>query len=136
MCIRDRLQKELDYPMAIGMRYGNPSIEAGFQSLLEQAPDLDEVFMIPLYPHYAMATTRTVVEEAERVISHHKWSFKLSIQDPFYEDPDYIKILAESIAPYVKKDFDHLLFSYHGVPVRHLKKQDPTKSHCYKMHNF
>ena len=130
---RDLLREQVEFPVEIGMRYGNPSIESGFQALVDQYPDLETVFMLPLYPHYAMASTRTVVEEAQRVVAANNWSFKLQIQSSFFDEEKYIEILAQSIASYVKTDFDHLLFSYHGIPVRHLKKQDPTGTHCYKV---
>jgi protoporphyrin/coproporphyrin ferrochelatase len=51
---------------------------------------------------------------------------------PFYNEPNYISALAESIQPFLKAEFDHVLFSYHGLPVRHLKKSDPTLKHCYQ----
>ena len=58
-----------DTPIALGMRYGNPSIKAGIEDLLDQNPDLDEIFLIPLYPQYAMATTETVTERAKEVVN-------------------------------------------------------------------
>ena len=54
---------------------------------------------------------------------------------PFYKHPDYISALANTIGDHLTDKIDYLLFSYHGIPVRHLKKTDPTKKHCYKVPN-
>jgi len=135
--VQQKLQKRLGdtVPVSIGMRYGNPSIEAGITDLLAQNADLEEIFLIPLYPQYAMATTETVVEKAKEVMLEKFPHLNVIIKDPFYDDPNYIKALAESIRPYVTDDLDKLIFSYHGVPERHLKKRDITGDHCLKCEN-
>ena len=56
--------------------------------------------------------------------------FKLKFIPPFYQDPDYIHAMAENMRPYLQKEFDHLLFSFHGIPERHMIKSDPTHHHC------
>ncbi|MEO1023355.1 MAG: ferrochelatase, partial [Bacteroidota bacterium] len=110
-------------------------IEAGIQDLLDQNPELEDVFIIPLYPQYAMATTETVLEQAKVVMLEHFPQLNAIIKEPFYNDPLYIKALAESMKPYLTDDIDHLLFSYHGVPERHIKKRDITGDHCLKCEN-
>ena len=112
------------------MRYGNPSMESAFESLLKKIPDLEEVIAIPLYPHYAMSSYETAVEHAKEVHRKKNYGFKLKFIDPFYQDPDYIHAMAENMRPWLQKDFDHLLFSFHGIPERHLIKSDPTHQHC------
>jgi ferrochelatase len=62
----------------------------------------------------------------------NKYPFKLRFIKPFFDDPLYIDALSESMRPYVEKPFDHILFSYHGLPQRHLRKSDITKQHCLK----
>lgn len=124
-----------DVPISLGMRYGNPSIKAGIEDLLNQNPDLKEVFLIPLYPQYAMATTETVTERAKEIVNEFFPHLKLKLKAPFYNDPDYIKALGETMRPYLTDDIDHLLFSYHGVPERHIKKRDITGQHCLKFEN-
>lgn len=129
--LRERLGEHV--PIAMGMRYGNPSIEAGFDALMEQNPELEKVFMIPLYPQYAMATTETVIEKTKEVWRGKYPSLEVETKEAFYDDPLYVKALGESIKPYIEEhDIDHLLFSYHGVPERHIKKRDITGSHCLK----
>lgn len=130
--VTEKLRKRLDehVPLAIGMRYGNPSIEAGIRNLLDQNPGLENVYLIPLYPQYAMATTETVTEKAKDVILEHFPHLNLMIKEAFYNDPLYIKALGESMRPHLSDDIEHLLFSYHGVPERHIKKRDITGDHC------
>lgn len=128
--VQQLLQQRTDMPVSLGMRYGNPSIEAGVRHLLDRPDPVDEIYLVPLYPHYAMATTETVIVETRKVLREMGSDVKLTIQPPFFDHPDYIKALANSVRPYVEKDYDYLLFSYHGVPERHLKKTDPTGKHC------
>lgn len=135
--VLDKLKKRMgnEYPMAIGMRYGNPSIKAGIESLMQQQPDLESVFLIPMYPQYAMATFETVVEKTKEDIAEHFPHLQLEVQEPFFDNPAYIRALGETMRPFLEQPFDHLLFSYHGVPERHLKKTDPTGRHCLKCEN-
>jgi len=125
----DKLQKRLgeNVPISMGMRYGNPSIEAGFDELMEKNPDLEEIFLIPLYPQYAMSTTETVIEKAKEVWRDKYPHLEVKFKEAFYDDPQYVKALGESIRPIIEEhDIEHLLFSYHGVPERHIKKRDIT----------
>ncbi len=133
--LQSALQSKIDEPVEIAMRYGNPSPEEAFNALLQRSPNLEEVIALPLYPHYAMSSYETAVEYAKEIYQKKKYSFKLSFIDPFYNEPHYIDALAEVFRPYVQKDYDHLLFSYHGVPARHIRKSDITGSHCLQVEN-
>lgn len=126
----EKLQKEVAEPVSMAMRYGNPTMESAFELLLNKIPDLEEVIAIPLYPHYAMSSFETAVEYAKEVHRRKKYAFKLHFIAPFYKHPDYIHAMAENMKPCLQKDFDHLLFSFHGIPERHLIKTDPTHEHC------
>lgn len=129
------LQSIIEEPVEISMRYGNPTPEYAFDRLVERAPQLEEVFAIPLYPHYAMSSYETAVEHAKAVHRKKGYAFRLSFAKPFYDDADYIHALTESIKPHLQRDYDQVLFSYHGLPQRHMKKADPTKQHCLKVFN-
>ena len=85
-----------------------------------------------MYPHYAMATTQTVVEKTNQVINTHFPTINVDYLPPFYNNDLYVNALSELIKDHLNSDVDYLLFSYHGVPVRHLKKTDPTKSTALK----
>jgi protoporphyrin/coproporphyrin ferrochelatase len=131
----EKVQPKVNHPVALAMRYGNPSIENTLKQLLQQYPEIKEVRLIPLYPHYAMASTKTVIDKVQEVIKQNNWNIQLNILTSFYNEPNYIKALSNSIAPYVQKGFDHFLFSYHGIPERHVKKMDASKTHCLKTEN-
>ncbi len=133
--LMEKLQKEINLPLEIGMRYGNPSIEAGMQSLVDNYPNLKEIFLLPLYPHYAMSSYETVVVKTREIQEQKFPHLKLSVQPPFFDENAYLNALVATMRPYLKDDFDHFLFSYHGVPERHIKKSDPTKCHCLKVDN-
>lgn len=125
----EKVQKHTELPVALGMRYGSMSIKEGLQELKDKG--VDEVFLVPLYPHYAMSSYETVVVKALEVQQHDFPEMRLTTLPAFYSNPDYIKILSKSIAEGLKGfDYDHILFSYHGIPERHIRKSDPTKFHC------
>jgi ferrochelatase len=130
--LRDALQQLVDDPVEITMRYGNPTPQAAFDRLMERQPDLEEVVAVPLYPHYAMSSFETAVEYARSVHEKKNYPFRLRFLKPYYNAPEYIDALAESIKPFLNEEFDHMLFSYHGVPARHIMKSDITGEHCLK----
>lgn len=122
-----------DVPVAMAMRYGNPSIESELLKLAN-IDGIDEILLMPLYPHFADSTFKTSVEEAKRIIDKHRLDIKLTVFQPFYERDEYIDALVASTAPWInaESNFEHVLFSYHGLPESHLVKADPTGGHCLK----
>ena len=122
-------------PTYMCMRYANPTPKFALEKALNENSDLEEMIMVPLYPHYAMSSYESAVEHVKKTYQEGKYSFKLRIVKPYFNHLDYIKTLSNSIAPYLKKDYDHLLFSYHGIPERHVKKSDFTNKHCLKCEN-
>lgn len=131
--LQDALQEQVEEPVEIAMRYGNPSPKTAFDSLLKQMPDMEEVVAVPLYPHYAMSSYETAVEYAKEIHAKHKYPFKLTIIPPYYNNEEYINALAESMKPFLQQEYDQVLFSYHGVPERHILKGDITGQHCLKV---
>ena len=128
--LADGLQARLDTPVALAMRYGNPSIEAGLSQLLQQG--IDDLLLVPLFPHYAMSTTQSVMEETQAVLKRLRPGLPLRVMPSFYADARYVAALAASAQPYLDQGYDHLLLSYHGLPERHLRKTDPTGQHCLR----
>lgn len=131
--LSERLQKKVDkntsIPIALAMRYGSPSIYDGLKELHDKG--IKEVLLFPLYPQFAMATTETILVLAEEIRQKHFPEMQFTSVPAFYNHPDYIRVLGNSIQETLNgKDIDHLLFSYHGVPERHIKKSDITNSHC------
>lgn len=128
--VQKALQQKIQIPVELCMRYGNPTPETAFEKLILSNPDLKELVLVPLYPHYAMSSYETAEEQIKRIHSQRKYTFSLKVVRPFYSNPQYIQALANSIKPFLEGSFDHLLFSYHGLPERHIRKSDPTRKHC------
>lgn len=131
--ISERLTAKIDantsIPVALAMRYGSMSMHKGMQQLHNQG--VDEVLVVPLYPQFAMATTETINVLANQLQQKHFPKMQLTSLPAFYNHPDYVNVLARSIGEKLDGlDYEHLLFSYHGVPERHIRKSDITKSHC------
>jgi ferrochelatase len=124
-----KVQDKTDMPVALGMRYGSISIHNAYQELKDKG--VTDVLLVPLYPHYAMSSFETVVEKARDVQKNSFSSMTTTVLPAFYNQKDYIKVMADNIREHLKGfEYDHILFSYHGIPERHIKKSDPTKSHC------
>lgn len=128
--LQQAVQEKVPVPVEIAMRYGNPTPKAAYDKLLKQIPDLEEVILFPLYPHYAMSSYETAVEYMKTEKEKYGYTFKLKVVPAFYNHPDYISALAESIRPYLSQEYDKIIFSYHGVPERHIRLGDVTGSHC------
>src|SRR5450756_5877 len=126
--VQAALQKRVSMPVALAMRYQNPSIESAVKNLA--AKGATDVLLIPMFPHYAMSSYETAVVRVQEVVAKLAPTMKLTVQPPYFNDPDYIAALVASAADFLKSDYDHLLFSYHGIPERHLRKSDPTGCHC------
>ncbi|HEY1115070.1 MAG TPA: ferrochelatase, partial [Chitinophagaceae bacterium] len=133
--LRAALDKVVDEPVVIAMRYGNPSPKKAYDDLLAKNPDLEEVVLVPMYPHYAMSSYETAVEYAKEQHRKGKYKFRLTTIKPYYDNEEYLEALCESMKPYLQDDYDHILFSYHGVPERHIFKGDITGQHCLKVVN-
>lgn len=130
--LQNALRKEIDEPVTIAMRYGSPSPKDAFDALIAKHPGIKEVTVLPLYPHYAMSSYETAVEYAKEIYAQGNYSFNLQFIKPYYNDKLFVEALCESIRPYITKDYDHILFSYHGIPERHIYKGDITGEHCLK----
>lgn len=107
-------------PVALGMRYGNPSVQSAWRRL--QAEGVSRVFMVPLYPQYAESSFRTASEAAEKELRRSDPDLKIDCMPPFYSADFFIQGWKAATAHISWKSYDHILFSYHGVPERHLTK--------------
>jgi protoporphyrin/coproporphyrin ferrochelatase len=133
--LQKALQNNFEEPVEIAMRYGNPTPEAAFDNLIKRNPSIEEVIALPLYPHYAMSSYETAVEYAKEMYQKKKYSFKLTFIEPFYKEDEYLYALTETIKPFLNQQYDQLLFSYHGIPERHIRKSDVTGCHCLQREN-
>jgi ferrochelatase len=146
--VQGALQRRLEIPVELAMRYQNPSIDSAVKKLAAQ--NINELLLIPLFPHYSMSSYETAVERVKDAIQKLAPQMRLHVQSPYFDAPDYIDALIESARPYLPHlglldtapavpgfypGSDHLLFSFHGLPERHLKKADKTGCHCMKVKN-
>jgi protoporphyrin/coproporphyrin ferrochelatase len=119
---RDGLQVELgdDYQVEIAMRYQNPSIEEGLEKIRKNNPD--RIIVLPMYPHYASSSTGTCIQAVMDIAS--KWWVipEMVFINQFYDLPSYVECFAERGREFNLEDYDHVLFSYHGLPVRQVDK--------------
>jgi ferrochelatase len=117
-----------DYVVEIGMRYGNPSIAAGLSKLKKAG--VDRIVAAPLYPQYTQSSFETAVAETRKQAKKRGLSDKIVFLDPFYVDADFIAANAKVVNEHLQAHSpDYVLFSFHGVPVRHIKQLDKA-DHC------
>jgi ferrochelatase len=133
--LQQAVQNEITENVAIGMRYGNPSPEAAFEELLNKEPGLEEVILVPLYPHYAMSSYETAVEYAKEIYRKKKYKFTIATVKPFFDEQYYLDAMVTNMQPWLQNGYDHILFSYHGIPERHIRKSDTTGNHCLQTAN-
>jgi ferrochelatase len=128
--VRDKLAATLgaETPVYLAMRYGNPTIASVMAQMT--ADGVTEVLLFPQYPHYAMSSWETVVVKVFAERARLAPGMHITTVQPFFQDADYIEALYQVTAPYLSQPHDHLLFSYHGIPERHLRKGDSSKAHC------
>lgn len=140
------LQKRLgnDFSVRLAMRYQTPSIAEGVDHLLQL--NIKQLIVLPLFPQYASATTGSVFEKIANTLSSYTRIPKISFVDHFYDHPSFIHAFKSVSTPFSPEDYDHVLFSFHGLPERQLRKggnkdfctkanccekQCPQNQHCY-----
>ena len=117
-------------PVVLAMRYQSPNIDSAIASL--RLRGVTDLLVFPLFPHYAMSSFETAAVRAQEIAEKNAPEMKLKITAPYYNHPEYIAALAASASSFLEKDYDHLLFSFHGLPERHLRRSDTTGAHCLK----
>lgn len=134
--LAERIAEVAGIPCYWCMRYATPSAEHTLRQIHRNHPTLKQLVIFPLYPHYAMSSYETGVVDIEENHARGGYSSEIKVVPPFYEDPQFIQVLASQLRPVLDQvDYDYVLFSYHGIPERHVKKTDPTGEHCYKCEN-
>lgn len=120
--LQQKLQASLgsEYIVELAMRYQKPGINHVLEKLRHQRPD--SIHVIPLYPQYASSSTGSTIEEVMRIIKGWEVIPDLKFTSRFYQHKGFIKALIEEGQKYKHTDYDHVLFSYHGLPERHIMK--------------
>lgn len=135
---KNALQRELaqrvqaPVHVALGMRYGNPSIANGLRQL--RKANVQRLLVLPLYPQYSAATTATAFDALAKELADWRWVPELRTIGAYHDDPAYIKAVADSIREYWRSNgqAEYLLFSFHGMPKRTLLAGDPYHCQCHK----
>jgi protoporphyrin/coproporphyrin ferrochelatase len=129
--LTEKVQEKLGdrFVVRLAMRYQSPSLESTFEELL--AADVEKIIIVPLFPQYSSAATGSALDKVFDIAAH-KWNVPvLETVGPFYEDEGFIRAFAEIARPVIDDlQADYVLFSYHGLPERQVKKSDPTGKHC------
>ncbi len=127
--LQEKIQEKVNYPVALAMRYGSMSLKKGLQELVDKG--CTEIKTIPLYPQFAMATTETIDVKVDELVAEFFPQVTITRTPAFYNREDYIEVLSRSIQEKLEGlDYEHILFSYHGVPERHIRKSDITNGNC------
>ena len=106
------------YDVDYAMRYQNPSIEDVLKKMLLKNPD--EIIILPLFPHYAAATTGSVYEEVSRIISKQWVVPKVKFINQFYDNDKFLDAWIEKANDFNIEEYDKIIFSYHGIPNSHV----------------
>ncbi len=133
--LREKLGKTLggEHRVALGMRYGNPSIEAAVRELMSDdggAP-VREIIAVPLFPQYATASTGSAMAKLGEVLAALEIDLPVKLAAPFFDHPGFITASAE-VAQSAVGDFapDHVVMSFHGLPESQVRALDATGAHC------
>ncbi len=120
--LKEKLQNHLgnDYIVELAMRYQTPSIKSALEKLREQRPE--KIYVLPLYPQYASSSTGSTIEEVLQRIKSWEVIPNLNIVSKFYDHPKFLDALLDEAKKHSIEEYDHVLFSYHGLPERQIKK--------------
>jgi len=133
--LQKEIQKNFKEPVELVMRYRKPSSASVLEKLHKENPGLTEILLLPLYPHYAMSSYETAVEDLRQQHKKKKYASALKTIKPFYNNEQFVHALCESIRPHLQAGYDKILFSYHGLPERHIRKSDITGNHCLQVND-
>ncbi len=123
--MRDKLQAQLgsDYEVFVAMRYRNPDYRKVIARIKKEG--YKRLVLFPLYPQYAMSTNETTVVAVQDELKRQEVNIPMSVVCQFYDHPGFIKALAARGNEYNVSEYDHVVFSYHGLPNRHLERVHP-----------
>jgi len=121
-----------DYEVELGMRYQSPSIASAIEKLLQK--QVAEIVVFPMFPQYASASTGSVFEEVMRILAAKNAIPPVRFINSFYDYEPMIEIFADNARKFDLPSYDHILFSYHGLPQRQMRKADAF-NHCLQKEN-
>jgi len=131
--LRDAVAEELGegFQVELGMRYGRPGLADAFERLCQA--DLERMLVLPLFPQYASSAGGSAAARVLELASR-RWNVPpLEVLGDFHQEAGFVEAVAEVAGPLLRRFApDHVLFSYHGLPERHVRKSDVTGSHCLR----
>lgn len=129
------LQQRLgdEYQVELAMRYQSPSIDSALKKLKDA--QVSNIRVIPMFPHYASASTGSVLEKVMKLVRKWQTIPNISFVNSFHDNELMINAFADNGIKHKPETFDHVLFSFHGLPQRQLVKSDHSQKHCLKVKN-
>lgn len=120
--LAEKLQRQVGdrYIVDFAMRYQSPSIPSVLNKLRAEKPS--RLIVVPLYPQYASSSTGSTIEAVMKALSSWEVIPDIEIKSKFYDSPHFIKALVSNAREYDLKAYDHIIFSYHGLPERQIRK--------------
>ncbi|MEJ6981932.1 ferrochelatase [Pedobacter sp. P351] len=133
--VKELLQEELgsDYIVELAMRYQSPSIKSALERLKKK--QVNSIRVVPLFPQYASASTGSVIQKVMELVSKWQTIPDISFVNSFHDNEGMIDVFAENARKYQPETFDHVLFSFHGLPERQLTKADDSGKYCLQTPN-
>lgn len=129
--LQDKLGKK--YTVELAMRYQSPSIKSALDSLKQQ--QVESIRVVPLFPQYASASTGSVIQKVMELVSKWQTIPDISFVNSFHDNDGMIEVFAENARKHQPETFDHILFSFHGLPERQLTKADHSGKYCLQTPN-
>ncbi len=129
------LQEKLggEYQVELAMRYQNPSIESALEKLKKGL--VESIQVIPLFPQYASASSGTALQLVMELVAKWPTIPNISFVNSFHDNDLMLEIFADNAKKHGVENFDHVLFSFHGLPQRQMSKSDHTEKYCLKVNN-
>jgi ferrochelatase len=129
------LQEKLgsEYQVELAMRYQNPSIESALEKLKKGL--VSSIKVIPLFPQYASASSGTALQMVMELVAKWPTIPNISFVNSFHDNELMLEIFADNAKKHGVENFDHVLFSFHGLPQRQMSKSDHTEKYCLKVNN-
>jgi protoporphyrin/coproporphyrin ferrochelatase len=124
--VKEKLQAKVkdSADVFVAMRYGNPGID----SVIEQIRDAgyEKLILLPLFPQYASSTTETAIQAVYESLKKLRYDSNVIVIKQFHNHPAFLSAFADRVNSFNPRNFDHIIFSYHGLPVRHINKVHPN----------
>lgn len=131
-CLEEKFQEQVkdEYSVFSAMRYGKPSIEEILFEISQK--QIDELIIFPLYPHYALSTTQSTVDHVNKITS--AWTdCNIKYVSPYFREQVFIEAISSTITDYNLDTYDHIVFSYHSLPLKQVNKAKPNYAEsCYE----